>query len=388
MKAFKRWIAAAMACVLAVSLSLPSGLAASPEEPFADFRIDAFQMDTLDRDITVRAYRQDGDYVGEEYTCKINRVTGDATFYIQPQADGVWVALDYLTDLDGDGILELGGLPEGSESPAWDSLTAQGALVLGGNEALTAGQPYILSAETLAGRFQETEESRAQEEEWDSYTRTLPLCRVTISRADPDDGQVYEQLYYLEIHGSILLPFDISPDQWYYSAVEYSLIQGYFSGIEDGRFGPDELLNRAQLAQVLWTMGGCLEAAEARFSDVAFDDWFCQAVSWCQQEGLISGYAGGNFDPYAPLTREQLASILHRYAQYTGASMRSGTDLSQYDDQEEISSWAYSSMQWAVTNRLLTADGGALRPLGPVTRAELAAALYAYDINLKNRNVW
>ena len=135
-------------------------------------------------------------------------------------------------------------------------------------------------------------------------------------------------------------------------------------------------------------MGGCLEAVEARFSDVAFDDWFCQAVSWCQQEGLISGYAGGNFDPYAPLTREQLASILHRYAQYTGASMRSGADLSQYDDQEEISSWAYSSMQWAVTNRLLTADGGALRPLGPVTRAELAAALYAYDINLKNRNVW
>ena len=156
--------------------------------------------------------------------------------------------------------------------------------------------------------------------------------------------------------------------------------------MEDGRFRPDDPLSRGQLAQVLWTVGGCLESDGSRFSDAAPGDWYYPAVSWCQQVGLIAGYEDGTFAPDTPLTREQLASILYRYARYAGSSLRATADLSQYNDHQAISPWAGDSMRWAVSNRLLTAEDNALRPADTVSRGELAAALYAYDINLGNRN--
>lgn len=392
MKALKWWITAALACALAASLSLPSGLALTPEEPFADFRIDASGMDVPDRTLSVSLEtHQQGEsginhtVSAQEYDCKINRVTRDAAFYIQPKVDGVRLTVNYLINLDGELVCEQ---YDREGNPVWDSVDLQSNLVRGGTDALLSGQTYILSAEALSARFAEAAQARAKALGLEERAQNLPLCKVTLSCTDPTDGQEYEQLYYLELYGSILLPSDISPGQWYYTAVEYGLMQGYFSGLEDGRFGPDEPLNRAQLAQVLWTMDGSMEAEQAHFFDVSSDDWFYQAVAWCRQQRLISGYQDGTFAPYAPLTREQLASILCRYARYSGANLRGSTDLSRYDDYEDISSWAYDSMQWAVANRLLTADGTALRPGDTVTRAELAAALYAYDINVRTRSMW
>lgn len=390
MKACKRWMAAALAAVLAGALSISAGLAAYPAEPFADFRIDSSAMDVPDRTIAIALYRPDegGTFQRAEsrdYDCKVNRVTGDATFYIQPKTEGVRVEVDYLTDVDSDGSYEL---LEG-DSPAWDSLDGQGNLVQGGNEALAVGQTYILSAEMLKARFEKAVQDRTQELALGAPAPSgFPLCQITLRHTDPADGQSYEQLYYLELYGKILVPFDLDPGQWYYSAVEYGLAQGYFTGMESGRFGPDEPLNRAQLAQVLWSMDGCLDAEGSHFSDVGTDDWFVQAVSWCQQEGLISGYEDGTFLPNAPLTREQLASILYRYAHYSGSNLRASASLSVYGDEGDISSWAYDSVRWAITNRLLTASDNLLRPGDTVTRAELAAALYAYDINLSTRSIW
>lgn len=385
MSALRRWIASALTLAALISFAL----AAPAEEPFADFRIDASAMDVPDRDISISLYQLDDNGAVhtsdvKSYSCKLNRVTKDAGFYIQPREDGVWVTVDYLTDLDGDGVYEL---PDDS-TPAWDGLNGQGGLTQGEKILLAGGQTCILSAETLSDRFSSVVQSRAQALSVEEPKQSFPLCRVTLHCTNSADGQDHTQLYYLELYGKLLLPYDIAPDQWYYSAVEYGLARGWFTGMEDGRFGPDEHLNRAQLAQVLWTMGGCPEAEGSRFSDVDVDDWFYRAVSWCQQEGLISGYYDNTFSPGTPLTREQLASILHRYARYSGSSLRFDADLSQYDDQDRISSWAYDSMRWAVSSRLLTADGQSLRPTDTVTRAELAAALYVYETNLSVRSFW
>lgn len=387
MKKMKRWMAAGLTAALAASLLIVPGLAA---ETFADFRIDAAGMDVPERTITVARYGQDADGAlrltgTTEYSCKLNRVTEDASFYIQPKADGVEVVVDYLADLDGDGAYEL---MDSDSSPMRDSMDQKSILSAVTDSPcvpLTGGETYIVSAESLSSQYRQALQRGAQALGLEKAApQSFPLCRVTLR--GPLSGGEDRQTYYLELYGKVLVPFDVSPEAWYYNAVEYGLAQGYFSGMEDGRFGPDEPLNRAQLAQVLWTVGGCIESDSAHFSDANPDDWFYPAISWCQQEGLIAGYEDGSFSPDRLLTREQLASILYRYARYAGSSLRTTADLSQYADHQEVSSWACDSMRWAMSNRLLTADDGALRPADTVSRAELAAALYAYDINLGTRN--
>lgn len=384
MNAYRRWTAAALSLALTLSLSIASALAVPAAEPFADFRIDAAAMEAPDRTLSIGLFRQEEagslqSADSQDYDCKVNLVTGDATFYIQPKTDGIWVTVDYLTDVNGDGLYEL---LDGGDQPAWDSLTAQGSLVQGGNEALTPGQTYILSAEALAGRFDEEVQSRAQLADGEAPVTSWPLCRVTLNRTDTAGGQSYEQLYYLEIFGTELIPWDVPRSAPYCDAVEYCLSWGWFTGLEDGSFGPDLPLNRAQLAQVLWSVGGCQQAEQVSFTDAQPGDWYYPAVCWCQREGIIAGYEDGFFLPDAPLTREQLAAFLHRYVQSAGADHTNPfflTALSQYSDEGDISSWAYDSMRWAVSHRLLapTSDN-ALRPGDTVTRAELAEALYAY----------
>lgn len=391
MNRLKRWTAAGLAALLSASVLITPGLAT---EPFADFRIDAVGMDVPERMISVERYQQDDSGSLQsagttEYSCRLNRVTEDASFYIQPKSDQVGVVVDYLADLDGDGAYEL---LDSDSSPMRDTVNGGGglsAILEAEYAALASEETYILSAETLAARYRQTLQQGARALGLEKAApQGFPMCRVSLRQEIP--GQGYEQqTYYLELYGKVLVPFDVPQDQWYYSAVEYGVAQGYFSGMEDGRFGPDEPLNRAQLAQVLWAVGGSLEADGARFSDTAPEDWFYEAVSWCQQEGLIAGYDDGTFLPDAPLTREQLASFLYRYARYAGSSLRTTADLSRYDDHEEVSSWAYDSLRWAMTNRLLTPVGNALCPGETVSRADLAAALYAYDINLGTRsNAW
>lgn len=391
MNAFKQWMSAGLAAVLTVSVLTIPGLAA---EFFADFRIDAANIDVPERVISVERYQSDETNVlqlteATEYTCKLNRVTEDANFYIQPKSEGVSVVVDYLADLNGDGTYEL---MDSDNSPMRDTLDQKSilsAVTDSPSITLTNGETYIVSAESLSSRYHQALQQGAQVLGLEKVSpQSFPLCRITLRR--PGDNQDYErQTYYLELYGKVLIPSDVFPNQWYYSAVEYGLAQGYFSGMEDGRFGPDEQLNRAQLAQVLWTVGGCLEAEDSRFSDVVPDDWFYHAVSWCQQEGLIVGYADGTFLPDTPLTREQLVSILYRYARYAGSSLRATADLSQYDDCDEVSVWARDSLRWAMTNCLLTVSDNSLRPSDTVSRAELASAFYAYDINLgTHSNTW
>lgn len=397
MKRHKQWLAALMAAVMTTTVSLSSTLAIAAVEPFADFRIDATDMDIPDRTISVDLYRRQNDTFqvedSVEYTCRINRVTNDASFYIQPTADGVWASVDYLTDLNGDGTYEL---LDGGADPIWDVLSPQGGLALPteGIEApaLTNAQTYILSSEMLSARYQQAVQSRtaggpfALDVGQGSIARQeYPLCMVKLHHTDSADGEDYIQTYYLELYGAVLIPPDVSPSDSYYEAVKFVLSQGYFSGTDDGRFDPSGELTRAQLAQVLWTMGGSLNSKMSQFSDVTSNDWFYRSVSWCQQEELIAGYDATTFAPHDRLSREQMISILFRYARNSGANLRSTADLSQFSDADQVSDWALDSVRWAVTNGLIPSSDTALRPGDTVTRAELASTLYSYAMNLSSR---
>lgn len=383
MNALKRWTAAALALVIAGSVS--PVLAVPAAEPFADFRIDALNMDIPDRTLSIDLYCRNesggfspADTAVDPIHCKVNRVTGDAMFYIQPRTDGVQVTVDYLTDVNGDGLYEL---LDGGGQPVWDTLDPMNELIQGGNPSLSNEQTYFLSAETLSQRFETAAQARARDLGLEAGFQTFPLCRVTLRHTGADDGREYEQLYYLEICGQILAPPDVSRDQWYYDAVEYNLIQGWFTGMGDGRFCPDEPLNRSQLAQVLWTTAGRPVTEPADYADVFTTDWFCQAVAWCRWENLMTGYEDGTFLPNAPLTREQLASVLQRYEGYAhpGTAHPAYPDaLAQFSDADSVPPWALDSMRWVASLGLLPVSDNSLRPGDTVTRAELAFALYTY----------
>lgn len=391
MRRYRRWMAAFLAAALAASISVFPGLALPAAEPFAEFHIGASSTDAPERTLSIARYERNGEggfqlSGTEEQVCRLNRVTGDANFFIQTAEEGVWVTVDYLTDVNGDGVYEL---LDGGSKPVWEVMDLQSDLVApqAQNPVLTADQMYILSSELLVRHSQQAVQDRlpggvhALEGAPEISAQTaFPLCVVTLHRTGSAGGQ--EQVFYLQIYEDVLVPFDISPTDSYYDAVIFCLFRGYFTGTGGGQFSPDAPLTRAQLAQVLWTICGSPEAEPTTFSDVPEGTWYYQAISWCQQTKLISGQGANTFAPGNLLTREQMAAILYRYARYTGSSLRATANMSRFSDLDSVSSWAYNSMQWAATNWLIDISDGALLPKKTVTRAELAEALYAYDINL------
>ena len=108
----------------------------------------------------------------------------------------------------------------------------------------------------------------------------------------------------MKLYGRALSPKDVSPDDVYYEAVEYVLAKGYFSGMGNGIFQPDGLFTRAQLAQILWRMGGNLISQGCSFSDVDRGAWYYDAVSWCFQNGIMTGLSPNSFAPDAPLSQQ------------------------------------------------------------------------------------
>lgn len=384
MRRYRRWMAALLAAVTAASISASAA-------SFAEFHIGANSSDAPQRTLTVARYGRSaggGFHLTrtEEQVCRLNRVTGDANLFIQPAEEGVWVTVDYLTDVNGDGVYEL---LDGGASPVWEVMDDQGGLAAPQSRlpSLAAGEMYILSSELLVQHSRQAVESRlaggghaldgAPEL---SAQPDFPLCVVTLHRAGSAGGQ--DQVFYLQIYEDVLIPFDISPADPCYDAVVFCLFRGYFTGTGGGQFSPDAPLTRAQMAQVLWTVCGSPEAEPTGFSDVPEDMWCFRAVSWCQQTGLISGQGGNTFAPNGPLTREQMAAILYRYARHTGSSLEESADMSRFPDWSGVSPWARDSVRWAAANLLIDTSGGALLPRETVTRAELAQALYCYDINL------
>lgn len=404
MKRTKRWAAGLLATAVMTAASVSYSFAASAEVPFGEFRIEASNKDNQEREISVDIYRRDDSGVFQadtkrEYVCKLNRVTTRATttsgadFFILAYLPDVWVSVDYLTDVNGDGVYEL---LDGADDPVWDLMDTQAdpqdilvQLQPGSSAAsLTVGQHYKLSPELLAYRYRQAVQDRVPGGSFPldvgqaaSSRQTFPLCMVKLHHTDPADLQDYVQTYYLQIYDDVLVPFDISPSDWYYDAVIFGLSQGYFSGTDKGLFCPESALTRAQLAQVLWTMSDSQETEGSCFSDVAQTDWFYSPVSWCQQEGLITGYSAERFGPNDLLTREQLVTVLHRYARYSGTSLRSTADLSRFADRDAVSSWALDSVRWAVTNGLISSFSETLAPQDNVSRADLAETLYAYTLN-------
>lgn len=176
---------------------------------------------------------------------------------------------------------------------------------------------------------------------------------------------------------------DVPASAWYCDAVEYVYENGLMSGVSGGRFAPNDTLTRAMLVQTLYAMEGRPAAASAGFADVASGDWYASAVNWAAANGVVSGVSETGFGPNNALTREQLALILYRFAQYKGYDVTGTSDLAAYADGSSVSGWAAEAMGWAVDAGLISGVGGnQIAPTGTASRAQVAQILMNFCENV------
>ena len=182
-------------------------------------------------------------------------------------------------------------------------------------------------------------------------------------------------------------PFaDVNAGDWFYRDVLFSYEKGLMSGMDAAAFAPYANTTRAQIAVIFYRMEGSPAVeGENSFADVVRGSgtaWFYDAVTWAQQNGIMGGYDNSSFAPNDPITREQLAAIFYRYAQYKGYdTTQGGMAIREFDDYESISDYAMSAMAWAVNTGLVKGDSNLLYPKGTATRAEIAALFHRFAEN-------
>ena len=182
-------------------------------------------------------------------------------------------------------------------------------------------------------------------------------------------------------------PFaDVNAGDWFYRDVLFSYEKGLMSGMDAAAFAPYANTTRAQIAVIFYRMAGSPAVeGENSFTDVVRDSgtaWFYDAVTWAQQNGIMGGYSNSSFAPNDPITREQLAAIFYRYAQYKGYdTTQGGMAIREFDDYESISDYAMGAMAWAVNTGLVKGDSNLLYPKGTATRAEIAALFHRFAEN-------
>lgn len=199
------------------------------------------------------------------------------------------------------------------------------------------------------------------------YTFTMPAAAVTVKAAFVKDAPVVPEL-----------PFtDVKAGEWFYNAVKYVYDNKLMDGISATTFAPFMTTNRGMVVTILWRLEGQPKAENTLpFSDVESGMWYTDAVNWAASQGIVKGYSDTVFAPDDTVTREQLATILYRYAQGKGYDVSAAGDLTAFSDSADVSAWAAEAMEWAVGSKLLSGKGGnILDPTGTATRAEVAQIL-------------
>ena len=214
-----------------------------------------------------------------------------------------------------------------------------------------------------------------------TYTFTMPGSNVTVeARFRPVQTQTPEPepepLPFSDVEPEPLPFSDVAESAWYADAVAYVYEAGLMTGTGEGTFSPDAAASRSMVAAILWRMAGSPVVNYAMdFTDVPQGQWYSEAVRWAASEGVVTGCGDGTFGTDAPVTREQLAAMLYRFAQARGWDVTPSASLASYADAADVSAWAAPALEWASGAGILEGTGSGLHPQGQATRAELAAVL-------------
>lgn len=195
-----------------------------------------------------------------------------------------------------------------------------------------------------------------------TYSFTMPASKVTVEA----------------VFSPVPLPFvDVDENAWYSDAVRYVYARGIMGGYGNNIFGPNDELSRGMLVQILYSLEGRPSVSgESAFNDVEDGAWYCDAVTWASENGVVYGYSDGNYGPNDSITREQMVVILYRYAQAKGFdTSQGGAGIREYADFDQISDYAVEAMTWAVNAGVICGTNNTLIPQESATRAQAAAVL-------------
>lgn len=243
---------------------------------------------------------------------------------------------------------------------------------------------YIFAFYPLAGETtsQDPTEPEECEHKWDDgRIIVMPTCqeigtRLLTCTLCGETKEVGEAMILCASRSFV----DLDINAWYHLGVDDMLGRGLMNGMSETEFRPDETLNRAMVATVLYRLAGEPTAeGESDFSDVEAGTWYAEAVAWAQEEGIVTGYTDNTFRPFKQITRQEMAVMLARYAKSVGYVMDTESDLTAYPDADSVDLWAADAMLWAVENGLINGvltDGiSYLKPQNNATRAQFATIM-------------
>lgn len=335
----------------------------------------------------------------------VNRLAPDATIQVEAMTPGVWVYVQYFTDIDGDGVYEWLCTSEGM--PLWDTLLSQGELgaygTVSDSQRMSLGETRQISAYELLQRGLSAEQNRSPagnlslENTLYQNSGNVIFC-LTFSDQNYLDlvkqGGMYQSLpsYYLTLdllgasNGAVVGAYafeDVSPFDWYYEGVDFVVKKGLFGGVDKTHFGPDDTLTRGMFLQSLYQLAGQPETELLEFSDVKEGIWYHAAVSWATEVGMIQG---NSFRPNDNITREELLNLLYQYAKQSHdyAHLREEVgSLIQFSDWRQVSPSYVLAVGWCAGVELIgESSKGSILPHDEASRAE-AAEFLKYFIQLQ-----
>ncbi|MGM9640198.1 MAG: S8 family serine peptidase [Faecousia sp.] len=229
-----------------------------------------------------------------------------------------------------------------------------------------------------------SDESVAEIVESDAHSVTIKGLKkgtVTVS------GGIGEYMAGVEItvvdpaFEAIKSQFTDIQNHWAKEDIAEAVYRGLFNGIDEDTFAPDKPITRGQLVTVLYRMEGEPEgAAKSSFADVKDGAYYAEAVNWAAENGIVNGIDEDTFAPNRPVTREQFAAILYRYAEYKELDVTARADLSAFKDADKVSSYAKDALSWAVAEGLIKGvSSTTLAPKGSATRAQAAVLLVRFQ---------
>lgn len=195
----------------------------------------------------------------------------------------------------------------------------------------------------------------------------------------------YEKLVKVEVIDPAELPFtDVKTGDWFAEEVAYVYSYELMNGMSDTAFEPETTLNRAMMATILYRIEGEPKVTVANpFADVVAGEWYTDAILWAAEQGVVNGYEDGTFKPTRNISREEMAAMMYRYAEFKNADMSVADDLSDFSDGSAVSGWALENMKWAVAADLINGMGNhTLAPQGTATRAQAATVLMRFNENI------
>ncbi len=203
------------------------------------------------------------------------------------------------------------------------------------------------------------------------------------SKPEPEPGPDLPTDPALPNQPDLLLPFlDVPAGYWCYDEVRYIYQAGLMNGTSATAFSPSATTTRGMIVTILYRMDGSPAAGSSAFADVAPGAYYASAVAWASANGIVTGYEDGSFGPEDPITREQMAAFLFRYARYKGLDVSAQANLSGYTDAGRISPYAVEPLRWANALGLITGTtADTISPTGSATREQAAVILTRFIRN-------